>query len=248
MRMKAKKKRLDEILIERGIAENKIKAEKMIIAGEITASGHQAIAPSQMFAEDSEVMLKACARFVGRGGEKLSYAVKTFRNDIRRKICVDIGTATGGFVDVLLQNGAKKVYAIDTAKGKLDLKLREDSRVIVMEGTNILYLKKLPELADIISIDVSLTSLRLVFPILQQFLKEGGEVIALFKPQYEIRNARVLHHGVVKDSGVGERALADFIEWLGTHNWKILGQTTSPIRGMKGNIEFLLHAKYKNIN
>ena len=240
-----KKKRLDEILIERGIAKNKIEAKKMIIAGEIAASGQRAIAPSHMLAEDVKVVLKTRSQFVGRGGEKLSYAVKTFHIDIREKICLDVGSATGGFVDVLLQNGARKIYAVDTAKGTLDVKLRENSRVMVMEGINILNLEKLPELADVISIDVSLTSLRSVFSIVSRFLKEGGTVVALFKPQYEIRDARFLHHGIVKDAAAREKTLTDFIEWLTEHKWGVLEHIESPICGMKGNVEFLLYVKQK---
>ncbi len=240
-----KKRRLDDILIERDIARHKPEAAKLIVAGKVFVQNQRAIAPSQIFLEDSIIEIKMPSKYVGRGGEKFSHAVKTFHIDIHEKTCLDIGAATGGFVDVLLQNGAKKVYALDTAKGKLDLKLRGDHRVVVMEGTNILYLEKLPELVDVISIDVSLTSLRFVFPVLPRFLKEGALVIALFKPQYEIHDARALHHGIVKDGVAREKALADFIGWLGANDWQILGQTTSPIRGAEGNIEFLLHTKQK---
>ncbi len=132
---------------------------------------------------------------------------------------------------------------MDTARGKLDLKLRVNPSVIVLEETNILNLEKLPERIDVVSIDVSLTSLRTVFPILHRFLKESGEVVALFKPQYEIEDKNALRHGIVKDDAVREKTLADFIAWLGTNGWRVLAQTQSPIRGSEGNIEYLIYAK-----
>lgn len=236
-----KKKRLDEILIARGLASEKNEALRLILGGNIFAQNQKAISPAQLYAEEVCIEIRGASQFVGRGGEKLAHAVKEFEINPAGRICLDIGSATGGFVDVLLQNGAKKVYAVDTAKGKLDLKLRENPRVIVMEDTNIIGLESLPEPVDIISIDVSLTSLRNVFPHLKKFLQPDGEVIALFKPQYEVADKKFLKHGILEDAVVRQQTLNDFLKWLGENNWKLLGQTTSPIKGSEGNTEFLLH-------
>jgi 23S rRNA (cytidine1920-2'-O)/16S rRNA (cytidine1409-2'-O)-methyltransferase len=237
-----KKKRLDEILIERGIAKDKSDAAIKILAGDVLIKGQKAIAPSQMYPADAEIELRTAPQYVGRGGEKLIHALREFSLDVRGKTCLDIGSATGGFVDVMLQNGAAKVYAVDTAKGKLDLKLREDPRVEVMEGVNILH-TQLPEKVDFISIDVSLTSLRNVFPRLKAFLKEGGEIASLFKPQYEVLDKGALRHGILESDAVREETLNSFLTWLSQHGWMVLGKTTSPIKGSEGNTEYLLHVK-----
>lgn len=241
-----KKKRLDDILLERGIAGSKENAGNMILAGEVLVHGQKAIAPSQTFSGDSAIEIRPPSKYVGRGGEKLAHALNSFGIAVGNKTALDIGSATGGFVDVLLQNGAKKVYAVDTARGKLDLKLRTDPRVKVLEETNILNLNALPERADLISIDVSLTSLRTVFPILHRFLKEGGEVVALFKPQYEIEDKSALRHGVVKDDAAREKTFTDFLHWLKENGWHVLAKTQSPIRGSEGNIEYLIHTRPKS--
>ena len=239
----AKKKRLDELLMERGFIDSIESASKIIIAGNVLVNGQKAISPAQTFDTQTHIEIRGKAQFVGRGGEKLSHALKTFHISIEGTTCLDIGSATGGFVDVLLQNGAKKVYAVDTAKGKLDLKLREDSRVVVMESTNILSLDKLPELVDLISIDVSLISLKMVFPKLIRFLKNDAEVIALFKPQYEVADKSNLRHGILEDDIIREKTLQEFLEWLSVHGWKLLNHTPSPIKGSEGNTEYLIHIK-----
>lgn len=243
------KKRLDEILMERGLATTKESALKMILGGAVLAHGQKAISPSQRYAETIDIEIRGASQYVGRGGEKLAYAIKKFAINPAGKICLDIGSAIGGFVDVLLQNGAKKVYAVDTAKGKLDVKLRGDPRVVVMEETNILNLQSLPEPVDIITIDVSLTSLRNVFPHLKKFLQPRGigvhhptgEVVALFKPQYEVTGKQFLKHGILEDAAVRKQTLDDFLAWLPHNGWKLLAQTTSPIKGSEGNTEFLLY-------
>lgn len=235
-----KKKRLDEILIARGLVKDKEEAFLRVTEGDIFVEGQKAISPAQLFAEDAPLRLKDRPRYVGRGGLKLEAALRDFAISVQGKICADIGAATGGFTDVLLQNGAKKVYAIDTGTGKLALKLREDPHVVVMEKTNILYIEALPEAIDIAVVDVSFTSLRLVLPSLKEFLKKPGEAIILFKPQYEVEE-KELRHGIVEDESLRLRALNSFKTWIAESGWKIKGSMPSPIPGSKGNIEYLLH-------
>ena len=193
-----KKKRLDQILIERGVVTNKDEAFVTVTEGNIFIGGQRAVSPAQIFSADAPLRVKERSTYVSRGGLKLAAAFDHFGITVEGKICADIGAATGGFTDVMLQNGAAKVYAIDTGMGKLALKLREDPRVVVMEEVNILYLESLPEPIEFAGIDVSFTSLRLVLPALKKFLVSGGEVVALFKPQYEVADFN-LHHGIVED-------------------------------------------------
>ena len=240
-----KKKRLDDILTERKFAGSKDDAMKMIVSGEVMVHGQKAVSPSQMYLPEVDIIVRPRPQFVGRGGEKLIHALREFSIDVKGKVCLDIGSATGGFVDVLLQNGASKVYALDTAKGKLDIRLREDPRVVVMEGVNILKLEKLPEKVDCISIDVSLTSLRDVFPRLKKFLKPDGRIACLFKPQYEVFDKSALRHGILTSDTVREETLLDFLSWLKKTGWTLLGKTTSPIKGSEGNTEYLLYIKQK---
>lgn len=182
----------------------------------------------------------ASDKFVSRGGEKLEAAITNFKLKIKNCIALDIGSSTGGFVDCLLQNGAKKVYAVDTAYGELAWKLRNDPRVAVMERTNALHLEELPEQVDLIAIDAGWTKLELVLPAIKKFLKPDGKIIALLKPHYEILNKRGnLIRGVVPDDKVEEvkNETIKKIEGLG---FKIENQMQSPILGGAGNIEFLL--------
>jgi len=242
MEPKPKKQRLDDILIERQIAKDKNEAFVCVTEGDIFVEGQKAISPAQIFPADVALRIKEPPKFVGRGGLKLEAALKEFKFSPAGKVCADIGAATGGFTDVLLQNGAKKVYAIDTGRGKLALKLREDSRVRVMEETNILYIEKLPELIELAVVDVSFTSLRLVLPALKKFLAPNAEVVALFKPQYEVAESD-LKHGIVEDDISRERAIAEFINFAESADWSILGRMVSPIPGAKGNIEYLVHMR-----
>lgn len=237
-----KKKRLDEILIERGIAKDKHEAFIRVTEGDIFLLGQKAVSPAQEFPPDVELRVREPKRFVGRGGLKLEAALKEFGFSPEGKVCADIGVATGGFTDVLLQNGARKVYAIDAGKGKLALKLREDPRVIVMEEVNILYLGSLPELVDLAVIDLSFTSLRLVFPIIKRLLRPDGEVVALLKPQYEVE-AFELEHGIVRSDEIREQAFQEFLLWAKDSGWEVLNSIQSPIPGSKGNIEYLIHLK-----
>lgn len=238
-----KKKRLDDILIERGFAENKVTALKIILGGYVLARGQKAISPSQIFLPDVAIVIKVPSRYVGRGGEKLAHAIKNFGINVSGMVCLDIGAATGGFTDVLLQNSAQRVYAVDTAKGKLALKLRTDQRVIVMEEINVSDLRMLPEKVDCACVDVSLMSLRNILPLLPKFLKSEGFIVALFKPQYEVLDKNFLKYGVLENKEIRKETLNSFLEWLKENNWNLLRQTTSPIRGAEGNVEYLLYIK-----
>lgn len=179
------------------------------------------------------------ANFVSRGGIKLQHALKEFNVDVKDKIAFDVGSSTGGFVDCLLQNGALKVYSLDTAYGELAWKLRNDPRVIVMERTNILHLETLPENVDIVSIDVTFTSLEKILPVVEKFLKPSGFVVALVKPQYEDQKVALKNHGVVPENSQQE-ILQRVLDYCMHAGWKINGVTDSPILGGSGNKEFLI--------
>jgi 23S rRNA (cytidine1920-2'-O)/16S rRNA (cytidine1409-2'-O)-methyltransferase len=237
------KKRLDEILMEKGIASDRGDAFVKVTEGLIFVNGQKAISPAQQVHPSAKIEVRGGLPYVGRGALKLEAALREFRVSPEGKICADIGSATGGFVEILLKYGAKKVYAIDTARGKLALKLREDSRVIVMEESDIRDIRELPELIDLITIDVSLISLRDILPHTKRFLSEKGAIIALFKPQYETRDSKMLRHGVIKSESARNKLLDDFMLWAKEAHWIILDILKSPIRGGKGNVEYLMHLK-----
>jgi len=236
------KKRLDEILMGRGLAKDKNNAFIIVTEGMVLVNGQKAVSPSQLVGEDAKIELLEERKYVGRGAYKLEAALKEFKFDVRGKVCADIGSATGGFVEVLLNHGAKKVYAVDTAKGKLDLKLRENPRVKVMEGIDVRDLKDLSEKVNLVAIDVSLISLRQILTASRRFLLPEGVVIALFKPQYETRDQKILKHGVIKDDKARENLFNDFLKWVDENNWRVLDKMESPIKGSKGNIEYLIYA------
>ena len=238
-----KKKRLDDILISQNLASDKNDAFIVVTEGRVFVDGQKAVSPSQLVPAGADIAVCKNDGYVGRGALKLEGAIKDFGLQPQGKICADIGAATGGFTEVLLKYGAKKVYAIDTAKGKLAEKIRKDERVAVMEDTNILYLNALPERVDLATIDVSFTSLRLVLPALEKFLIKGGEVVALFKPQYETLDHDMLKHGIVRDDVAREGLLLDFKRWLENTDWTLDGSIKSPIRGSKGNTEYLLYLR-----
>lgn len=185
----------------------------------------------------------ASDRFVSRGGEKLQKAIDDFRLTINDKTILDVGSSTGGFVDCLLQNGAAKVYALDTSYGELTWKLRNDPRVVVMERTNILHLESMPELMDLITIDAGWTKLELVLPVAKKFLKPSGQIIALLKPHYEGNN-RDLIKGVLPQE-IAEKVKNGFLLKIENFKLKIVGEMVSPILGGAGNQEYLLYLKVK---
>lgn len=235
-----KKKRLDQILQERGIVKNKQEAFVWVTEGKVYVEGQKAVSPAQMIPSEKDIEVRHKNNYVGRGAYKLEEALEKFAIEVHGKTVADIGSATGGFVEVLLRRGAKKVYAIDTAWGKLALKLRRDPRVVVMEKTDVRAIPKLPESIDFVTIDVSLIPLEEILPHTRRFLKKGGEAITLFKPQYQTRDPSLLKKGIVKDDGSRENLLAQFRTWAREHDWNIQGEIRSPIQGTKGNSEYLL--------
>ena len=242
-----KKIRLDQLLVDRGLAESREKAKRLILAGQVLIDGQSAPKPGHPVTTDHQIQIKTPERFVSRGGEKLEGAMEAFGLNLEGKICLDIGSSTGGVTDCMLQHGAAKVYAVDVGKGQLHWKLREDERVIVMEGTNARYLtaEDFREPADFASIDTSFISLTKILPAIQALLKPGGEIVSLIKPQFEAGKQAVdKGRGVITDPAIHEEVIAN-IRKFGTEALQLqwLGLVTSPIKGPKGNIEFLAHWK-----
>lgn len=240
-----KRRRLDEILIESGCVKDRKEAFVIVTEGRVRIDGQKAVTPAQWVSGGARVEMREAAPYVGRGALKLVAALDAFPIVVAGKICADIGAATGGFTEVLLERGATKVYAIDTARGKLALKIRRDPRVVVMERTDARDVQKLPEQAEVVAVDVSLISLRDILPSARRLLAPRGAVIALFKPQYETRDPRILHHGVIRNPVEREKLVADFTIWLTGQEWSIIDRMESPITGSKGNVEYLLHLKQR---
>lgn len=236
-----RQKRLDEILISQGYAKDKKDAFVLVTGGLILVDGQKAVSPAQSVKKESEILVREDPRYVGRGAYKLEAAVKQFKIKVEGKVCADVGSATGGFTEILLGWGAAKVYAIDTARGKLALKLRENPKVVALEGKDIRKLDRLPEKIDIIVIDVSLMPLENILPSVRKLATPMTKIIALFKPQYETRDRSILKKGIIKDDQARENLLKNFIKWCGENNWKIIEWMESPIKGDKGNTEYLLY-------
>jgi 23S rRNA (cytidine1920-2'-O)/16S rRNA (cytidine1409-2'-O)-methyltransferase len=239
--MAKNKQRLDSLLQERGLAPTRKKAQAMIMAGEVRVNGQRVTKPGMMFPVDSDVSCKEKLPFVSRGGLKLEKALFEFDVNVSGLICADVGASTGGFTDCLLQNGAKRVYAIDVGYGHLAHKLRIDERVIVMERTNARYVEALDEPVDLVVIDASFISLRLILPVVSNWLRSDGSVIALIKPQFEARKADVGEGGLVNDSSVHAGVIREVVTFADDAGFVTCGLTISPVTGRKsGNTEFLI--------
>ena len=243
------KKRLDVLLTERGHADNRTKAQAIIMSGLVYVNGQKADKPGVSYEEtvDIEVRTGACP-YVSRGGLKLEKALRDFGVDPTGFVCSDSGASTGGFTDCLLQQGAKKVFAIDVGYGQLDWKIRSDPRVVVMERTNVRYVtpEQLGEPLDLSVVDVSFISLKIVLPVIKTFLKETGQVLCLIKPQFEAGKEKVGKKGVVRDPETHKEVLDNFVAEANELEFKILGLTFSPVKGPEGNIEFLGHLTLDN--
>jgi 23S rRNA (cytidine1920-2'-O)/16S rRNA (cytidine1409-2'-O)-methyltransferase len=240
------KKRLDCLIYERGLAESREKANIAVMVGNVYVNGQKQDKPGTMLPVDAKIELRGeTLKYVSRGGLKLEKAMQEFPIDLNGKIVMDIGASTGGFTDCMLQNGAKKVYAIDVGYGQLAWKLRTDPRVINLERTNVRYLTKeqVPELVDFFSVDVAFISLKLVLPVARNFLKDGGEAVCLIKPQFEAGREKVGKKGVVRDPAVHEEVIHNTIEFVLNNGFSVLGLTFSPVKGPEGNIEYLLYLK-----
>jgi len=240
----AKKERADKLLVERGLVESREKAQALIMAGYAYADGKRISKPGERIPADARLELKGMMRFVSRGGYKLEKALKSFNLSPEGMVCLDAGASTGGFTDCLLQRGAKKVYAVDVGTGQLDPKLRNDPRVVALEKTDARNLSPelIPERVDLITADLSFISLTKVLESLIPLLKEGGLMLVLVKPQFEL-SPREVKKGVVRDPADRMRAVekvANFARELGL---SVLGVTKSSPRGPKGNEEFFLLLK-----
>lgn len=237
------KKRLDVILMERNMFPSREKARTAIMTGRILIHGNKETKAGTMIAEDTEIeVIGHDLPYVSRGGLKLEKAVKAFELDFKDKTVLDIGASTGGFTDCSLQNGAKKVYAVDVGYGQLAWSLRSDSRVVVLEKVNARYLteEQVPELADFIVTDASFISLKKLVPHLISFLKEDGAFVSLIKPQFEAGKEKVGKKGVVRDPAVHKEVICDLLAFFEEQKLSVEKLTFSPIKGPEGNREYLV--------
>ena len=238
------KKRLDVLLTEQGYADTRSKAQAIIMSGQVYVNGQKADKPGVSYEETVELEVRgAVCPYVSRGGLKLEKALRDFGVKPVDYVCSDSGASTGGFTDCLLQQGARKVFAIDVGYGQLDWKIRSDERVVVMERTNIRYVtpEDLGEPLDLSVIDVSFIGLEIVLPTIKTLLKPTGQVLCLIKPQFEAGKENVGKKGVVRDPKIHKMVLDNFVNLVDSLGFKILGLTFSPVKGPEGNIEFLGH-------
>lgn len=240
------KERIDLLLVEKKLVESREKAQRTIMAGLVFVNGERVDKAGTKVDLTAEISVKGNAiPYVSRGGLKLEKAIQNYSIDLKDKICMDIGASTGGFTDCMLQNGAKKVYAVDVGYGQLDWKLRNDAAVINMERTNIRHVntETIGEEIDFISIDVSFISLKLVLPVALSLLKKEAELVFLIKPQFEAGREHMKKSGVLKDPKVHEDVIVRLLEFCSELSLNVVDLTYSPIKGPKGNIEFLVYAK-----
>ena len=244
MSKRVKKKRLDLLLVDREMVESRVKAQSLIIAGEVMVNGNKVTKPGTALPTDATLSLKERPPYVGRGGIKLDHALREFRVDPVGLTVLDVGASTGGFTDCLLQRGAKRVYALDVGRGQLSYALRQDPRVVVMEKVNAHYTFSLPEKVAIATIDVSFISVTKVLPNALPHLKEGGVIVALVKPQFEAMYREVGKGGVIRDPQIHARVLGRVILWATEAGLRLRSLTPSPILGAAGNREFFLLLEY----
>ncbi|MCC6569068.1 MAG: TlyA family RNA methyltransferase [Anaerolineales bacterium] len=246
--------RLDVLLVERGLAESRAKAQALVMAGQVRIADQVAWKPATPVDSESTVTVDSGPRFVSRGGEKLDAALEAFQLDVKDFVCADVGASTGGFTDCLLQRGAAKIYAIDVGKGILHWKLRNDPRVVVMEETNARFVESLPEKVDLVTIDASFISLKILLPVVKKWSNyfplsplqaenrkwKVEHVIALIKPQFEAGKKDVSRgDGVIRDPEIHRQVLLDVLTFAQHEGLGIRGLVKSPLLGPKGNAEFL---------
>jgi 23S rRNA (cytidine1920-2'-O)/16S rRNA (cytidine1409-2'-O)-methyltransferase len=243
--MTSAKERLDKILVDSGMAVSRERARALIMEGKVYVNGIPVSKAGALINADAKIELRGeDIPYVSRGGLKLEAAIRHFNISLQNKIAMDIGSSTGGFTDCMLQNGVKKVYCIDVGYGQLAWKLRQDSRIVLVERTNIRYLEKekIPDSIDIATIDVSFISLNKVVPKVMEFLREDGEIIALIKPQFEVGRGEVDKGGIVRDEAKRLKAVEDMKKDFETIGLKVIGTMQSPISGQKGNVEYFIYA------
>lgn len=239
-----KKERIDVLLVEKGLAESREKAKRFIMAGIVFVENEKVDKCGTRVDIESEIRVKGNPLpYVSRGGLKLEKALEKFPISVNDKVALDIGASTGGFSDCMLQNGAKKIYAIDVGYGQLDWKVRSNEKVVPMDRTNIRYVtpENLEELAEFVSIDVSFISLKLVLPVVKELTTQCVDIIALIKPQFEAGREKVGKKGVIKDRKVHKEVIEDIYAFCQTIDLNISGLTFSPVKGAEGNREYLAH-------
>ena len=241
-----KKGRIDQLVFDRGLTDSRERAKTSIMAGLVFVNGQRCDKPGTPVAEDAQIELRGDAiPYVSRGGLKLEKALKVFNFDPSGIVCADCGASTGGFTDVLLKNGARKVYAIDVGYGQLAWSIRSDERVVVMERTNVRYVTPdmLDETPQLAVMDLSFISIKLVLPVVRELLPEDGTVICLIKPQFEAGKDKVGKKGVVRERSTHVEVVRDVLDFVAGAGYTALGLDYSPIRGPEGNIEYLLLLK-----
>ena len=237
--------RVDQRLVELGLAESRSQAQRLVMAGQVRSAGQVVPKPSTKVDPSIPLTVDHGPQFVSRGGEKLAAAFQAFDLRVDHQICADVGASTGGFTDCLLQHGASKIYAIDVGRGILHWKLRNHPRVVVMEGTNARYLEVLPEAVATVTIDASFISLNILLPVVKNWFGPTGQVVALIKPQFEAGRKEVARgKGVIRDPKIHRQVLIDLLSGSGISGYSILGLQRSPIKGPKGNFEFLVWLSY----
>jgi 23S rRNA (cytidine1920-2'-O)/16S rRNA (cytidine1409-2'-O)-methyltransferase len=237
--MAKKKTRIDKLLVERELAPTRAKGQALILAGEVFVNGVRIDKAGTSVSPDADITLKTPMPYVGRGGYKLAGALEHFGINVNGRLCADVGACTGGFTDVLLQNGAVQVFAIDVGYGQLDWKLRQNKRVVVLERTNARYLETLDNQVSFVCIDVSFISLRLILPAVKKWLTPQADIVTLIKPQFEAGPKQVGKGGIVKETTVHQQVLTDTINWAQNNGFALVDVMQSPVKGTDGNIEFL---------
>ena len=237
------KKRIDIMLLEKGLAESRAKAQAMIMAGDVLADGKIVLKAGTLVNKDADVSVAEPPPFVSRGGLKLDYGLGYFGLDVRDAVVADIGASTGGFTDCLLKRGVRRVYAVDVGYGQLDYRLRQDPRVIVMDRVNARNTPDIREKLDMVVIDVSFISVEKIIPAVAGLLKEKGSIIVLVKPQFEAKRKEVGKGGIIRQPEIHARVLGRFVKWVTDNGYRLKGMVGSPIEGASGNREFLTWLK-----
>ncbi len=233
-------KRLDQALVDQGLVDSLDRARALIMAGRVTVGGRPAVAPGERVSAIDVLSVEPGAEYVGRGGVKLSAALDHFGLDVAGAVALDVGASTGGFTDCLLKRGAARVYAVDAGYGQMDYRLRQDSRVTVMERVNARKAFTLTEKIDLATVDVSFISVTRVIPSITEHLSDAGRILLLVKPQFEARRNEVGRGGVVRDPTIHARVLARVIAWAVGREYRLVGLTPSSITGSSGNREFFV--------
>ena len=237
------KKRIDQLIVEKGLAQSREKAKALIMSGVVYVNEQKVLKPGEEYEENTEIRVTEGLRYVSRGGLKLEKAIDDYQISLNGKVCADIGASTGGFTDCMLQNGASKVYAVDVGYGQLAWTLRNDDRVVCLERTNARYLNSeiIKDRLSFFSMDVSFISVKLIIPAVTELLADDAEAVILIKPQFEAGKDKVGKNGVVRDMVTHINVVEDIINFLTSNGYCIKGLTYSPVKGPKGNIEFLVY-------